>query len=152
MLICLIKLFIKLKQIINLIVFCLNRYFTSKNDATVALSRSSLHIIINYSKHSKQWRIFEPFSPDTDEIRHVYCWLAEQAIHIYVISRVSLIFRHMRYENHHFANTDRNNIKCIYICRISIEFESNELKNWIQTLKIGFKQVMQMYFFVLIWL
>ena len=128
----LIELFFKLKQTINLIVFCLNRYFTIKNDAAIALSRSSLLIIIFYSKHSKQWRILEPFSPDTDEIRHVYCWLAEQAIHRYVISRVSLIFRHMRYENHHFANIDRNNIKYISICRISIEFESKGLE-------IGFK-------------
>ena len=39
----------------------------------------------------------------------------------------------MRNENHHFANIDRNNIKCISICRISIEFGSNELENWIQT-------------------
>ena len=39
----------------------------------------------------------------------------------------------MGYENHHFANIDRNNIKCISICRISIEFESKELENWIQT-------------------
>ena len=127
------RIIFKLKQTINLIVFCLNRYFTIKNDAAIALSRSSLLITIFYSKHSKQWRILEAFSPDTDEIRHVYCWLAEQAIHRYVISRVSLIFRHMRYENHHFANIDRNNIKCISICRISIEFESKELENWIQT-------------------
>ena len=41
----------------------------------------------------------------------------------------------MRYENHHFANIDRNNIKCISICRISIEFGSNELENWIKTLE-----------------
>jgi len=39
----------------------------------------------------------------------------------------------MRYEKHHFANVDRNNIECIRICRISIEFESKELENWIQT-------------------
>ena len=44
----------KLKQVIYLIVFCLNQYFTSKNDATVALSQSSLRIITNLSTHSKQ--------------------------------------------------------------------------------------------------
>ena len=44
----------KLKHVINIIVFCLNQYFTSKNDATVALSRYSLRIIINHSNHSKQ--------------------------------------------------------------------------------------------------
>ena len=127
------RIIFKLKQIIDLIVFCFNRYFTIKNDATIALSRSSLRIIITHLDHSKQWRIFKQFSPDIDETRHVYCWPVEQSIIRDVISRVSLIFRHIRYENHHFANIDHNNIKCISICRISIEFGSNELENWIQT-------------------
>jgi len=39
----------------------------------------------------------------------------------------------MRYENHPFANIDRNNTKLISSCRISIEFGSNKLEKWIQT-------------------
>jgi len=48
------RIIFKLKQIIDLIVFCFNRYFTIKNDATIALSRSSLRIIITHLDHSKQ--------------------------------------------------------------------------------------------------
>ena len=127
----------KLKQIINIIVFCLNQYFTSKNGATIALSRYRLHIIINHSKHSKQWRILKQFSPNTDETKHVCSYPIKQATHRYVISSASLFVKHMGYENHSFA------IHIVMIANIRSIIDLTSNLGQISS-KNGFKQVMQM--------